>query len=62
MAKEQGRIRLEITRLQAERLAEAKDIWLLQPDKFARTHKELLEKKGISIGRLPSVTMTLQLT
>ncbi len=62
MVKEQGRIRLEVTRLQAEELVEAKDILLLQPSKVARTHKELLEKKGITIGRLSSVTLTSQLT
>ena len=62
MVKEQGRIRLEVTRLQAEELVEVRDVLLLQPSKVARTHKALLEKKGITIGRLSSVTVTLQLT
>lgn len=49
MKKDQGRIRIEVMRLQVEELSEAEEILLLRPSKRGRTHKEFLEKRGIYI-------------
>lgn len=47
MRKDQGRVRVEVTRLQIEELSRAQEIPLVRPAKRARTHRDVLEKKGI---------------
>lgn len=49
VAQGQGRIRIEVLRLQIKGLPEAEEILLLKPSTVARAHKEVLESNNITI-------------